>query len=76
MTTTKEDAMSLKMYPHTRPDGTVVYVTVPDDATCPEGCGNHDAGTCPRCFENTGIGCAHGPLCADCREDITTTEEG
>jgi hypothetical protein len=41
--------------------------------TCPDDCTNTDTGTCPRCYAETGIGCAHGPLCADCREEITTT---
>lgn len=40
--------------------------------TCPPECTNTDYGTCPRCFRETGLGCAHGPLCADCAQEIAT----
>ncbi|HTH66162.1 MAG TPA: hypothetical protein VL563_15880 [Gemmatimonadales bacterium] len=42
------------------------YATM--EVTCPDDCTNTD-GTCPRCYAETGNGCAHGPLCADCREE-------
>jgi hypothetical protein len=37
---------------------------------CPPECTNTDAGTCPRCFRETGIGCGHGDLCEECRADL------
>jgi hypothetical protein len=39
-------------------------------SACPRGCRNTDSGTCPRCFIETGQGCGHGPLCADCQAQI------
>lgn len=36
---------------------------------CPPGCTNKDYGTCPRCYDETALGCPHGPLCDGCKED-------
>lgn len=36
---------------------------------CPSDCPNTDYGTCPRCFAATGIGCPHGPVCAECASE-------
>lgn len=35
---------------------------------CPSWCDNYDYGDCPRCFAETGLGCNHGPICAQCEE--------
>jgi hypothetical protein len=40
---------------------------------CPDSCENRDAGTCPRCFAETAVGCGHGPICDDCVQDSRAT---
>jgi hypothetical protein len=41
---------------------------------CPPDCTNDALGTCPRCFDATGRGCAHGPVCNDCAADDDGSE--
>jgi hypothetical protein len=43
---------------------------------CPPDCLNTKTGNCPRCYEFTGDGCAHGPVCENCQDDLKGRDDG